>query len=82
MRKDSEIPLTLMEMRIKSENPKTCAFKAIHEVSNIPFVFPTVEKNLGQVSWKDYLMEFIRNAMDKLNKEITSLLLEQCGQTP
>lgn len=35
MRKDGEIPPALMEMRIKSENPKICVSKAIYKVSNI-----------------------------------------------
>lgn len=69
-------------MRIKSENPTVCAFKAIYEVSNVPFFFPTVEKNLGQASRSDYLVEFVGNANDKLNKRITSLLLEKGGRTP
>lgn len=81
MRKDGEIPLALMEMRIKSENPTICVFRAIYKVRNIPFFFPTAGKNLGQASWRDYLVEFIRNTKDKLNKQIMSLLLEQCGQT-
>lgn len=82
MRKDGEIPLASVEMRIKSENPTVCVFKAIYEVSNIPFFFPTVEKNLGQASRSDYLVEFVGNANDKLNKRITSLFLEKGGRTP
>ena len=58
-----------MEMRIKSENPTISVFKAIYKVSNIPFFSPTVEKNLGQASRRDYLVEFIRNAKEKLNKK-------------
>jgi len=82
MRKDGEIPPALMEIRTKGENPITCVFKATYKVSNIPFFFPTMEKNLGQASRRDYFVEFIRNAEIKLNKWSTPLLLEQCGQMP
>lgn len=68
MRKDGEIPLALMEMKIKSENPTTHIFQAVYKVSNIPFFFPTVEKNLGQASQRDYLVEFIRIAKEKLDR--------------
>lgn len=73
MTKDREIPLALAERRMKRENPMRCVFKTTYRVTSISLFFPTAEGRLGQVSWRAYLVDFMRNAKVKLNKQIISL---------
>lgn len=82
MTKDGKIPLALAEKRMKRENPMRCVFKTIYKVTSITLFFPTAEENLGEISGRAYLVEFVRNADGKLNKHHIPVARAMGSQMP